>query len=282
MVRQRAGILLGLLSILFAAQAFSEQPLVPTAREVLTCGKREGDLFKGWARMAGHSTPASALKSLSNADIFSVQMSDGRTIRGIRARAAGRMYKFVLVIPGNGWIAQTFDPYISQFAKAGFDVYVPDFRGYGLSQPAVPTMQGIVADYRDLSRWIWAQQYRRGYVYAFSFGGVVAVDALDLRRFSRVVLDAAPAHPAQLLGLTCSVSYDPEHYLPGSCRNVVLMHGTRDWVLRRWKVQDLINAAAKCGATLDIGKPRGHPFQLEWPSTSEGRVQDVIQHFGAQ
>lgn len=274
------------LILVFAAAVFGQSgradDISPTSREVLTCGDREGKLFQSWSRAAGKSTTASAIASAPGAEIFDIPMQDGRTIRGIRLRTAAKARGFVLVIPGNAWIAETFSSYAAQFTAAGLDVYIPDFRGYGLSQPGIPSVSAMMADYSEVSKWIWTQGYTEGYVYGFSFGGVVAVDALaGDTSFKKIVVDSVPSHPAHILGLTCTVNYDPSEHLPADCSKLVVMHGTSDWLVSNKKARDFLDKAKACGATLDAGKPRGHPFQIEWRSTSMGRIHDVIEHFTA-
>jgi pimeloyl-ACP methyl ester carboxylesterase len=257
-------------------------PAAPTPREIAHCGEQERDLFQTWSKVAGTSTEQDALASAPGAEMFDIPMADGRVIRGVRIRGSADTRRFVLVIPGNAWLAKNFAPYGAGLSSGGFDVYIPDFRGYGLSQPGIPTMNAIVADYREIAAWIWSQGYDDGYLYAFSFGGVVAAAAFsDDTKFKRIVLDAVPSRPIARLKLTCSINYDPVDRLPADCHNMVVMHGTSDWVVRRRGAQEFLNKAEACGALLDTGKRRGHPFQIEWQSTKQRRLQDVINYLAA-
>lgn len=58
------------------------------------------------------------------------------------------------------------------------------------------------------------------------------------------------------------------------------MHGTSDWVIGRNSTEELIAQIKSCGGALNIEKSRGHPFQIEWRSTSRARLMDVMAHLG--
>jgi dienelactone hydrolase len=268
-----------------SAKAIAEDSTTATPREIAACGNNELSMFQTWSRIAGKSTDKSALSKVSNAQVFSVSMRDGRTIRGLRVYSTqSPAPSALLVIPGNAWLAQDFAKYAAWMAEQNIDVYIPDFRGYGLSAPAVPTMSAMVDDYREVGHWLVREHsYHATYLYAFSFGGVVALNAFaDDDPFTRIVLDAVPSRPIELFKLTCDVQFDPVDHVPSDCHSVTVMHGTSDWVVNRPSAQELLDKLKACGATLDIDKPRGHPFQIELSSTRRSRLTDVLNHLRLQ
>ena len=139
-------------------------------------------------------------------------------------------------------------------------------------------MSAILADYKDIVAWLQTQGYRNLYLYAYSFGGVIALNAFPAdQSFRRIVLDSVPARPSEM-GFSCKPSYDSIDRIPSSCPNITFMHGTSDWVIPRPLTQPLIDAIRACGGLLDIEESRGHPFQIEWESSKVKRINAMIRH----
>jgi len=117
-----------------------------TEREIFTCEK-EQKLFKSWSWWAGNTTKERALKMAPDANIIAIQAGDGRVLRGLQFTALYEPLGAVLVMPGNAWIAQKFAKYADIFVVEKLDVYVMDYRGYGLSKPGIPSIHAIIKDY---------------------------------------------------------------------------------------------------------------------------------------
>ena len=127
------------------------------------------------------------------------------------------------------------------------------------------------------------KSYDKLFLYAFSFGGVVAANSFGKNSpFNKIVLDSVPSRPSKVLGIKCSLSYSPVDKIGTLCSDLTFMHGTSDWVIGRRNTQELIEHIKNCGGELDVNKSRGHPFQIEWKSTSRARIKDVIGHFGLE
>jgi pimeloyl-ACP methyl ester carboxylesterase len=249
----------------------------PTQREIYTC-EDERKRFSLWSWFAGDLPEASLLERVSGSEIVTFTTTDNRALRGLRLRAGAKSRDALLIIQGNMWSTKAFADIAWLFPKETFDVFFFDFRGYGLSTPANPTISAIVNDYRDIGLWLKKQGYRHLYLYAYSFGGVVALSSFsDSRVFRRIVLDSVPARPSQM-GFKCKQSYDPIDKLPRSCPHLVFMHGTSDWVVSRRDTQPLIDAVRECKGQLDIEESRGHPFQIEWASSKIRRIEAMVHH----
>jgi pimeloyl-ACP methyl ester carboxylesterase len=252
----------------------------PTSREVYTCEDEE-KYFSGWSAAASlFFSEERLVRKYPQAHLVTVPMGDGRSVRGLHFPASGNVLGAVLVIPGNAWRVGQFARYAEFLTANHLDAYMFDFRGYALSRPGIPTVSAIVADFKEIGSWLASKGHPKLYLYSFSFGGVLALNAFPQGPpFTRIVLDSAPSRTSQM-GFQCKPSYDPVDVLPGDCSHLIVMHGTSDGVLPREWTQELISAVSSCGGTIDTDKPRGHPFQMEWLSSRRSRLADVCRHFG--
>lgn len=273
-----------LLLLTISGEVHANDPEVPplSPREQYTC-KDEAKRFNSWASLAGRLELDSLQANSLGVQLNEVEMVDGRVIRGISLRTSKPRSNAVLVIGGNGWSAKPFlRSVLPNFAAFDTDVYYFDFRGYGMSTPAYPTMHAIIEDYRDLAKWLLSQGHTKLYLYAFSFGGVVALASFpQLSPFARIVVDSSPSRASEF-DFLCSPTYETVDFLPTKCTQLTIMHGTSDWVMPRPKVQELIEAARNCGATIDVSANRGHPFQIEFGSSRKSRVETVMKHLGIE
>lgn len=272
-------IILILLCSLVKAEA-SEVASPPTKREKYTC-KDEGKRFRSWAWFAGQLDPKKLNAEVPAFQQTNIKMKDGRIIRGVLSKGARSNKNAVLIIGGNGWSSKSMvDDVLPIFTTFNTDIYYFDFRGYGMSTPGNATMHAFIEDYRDIAEWLMNEGHERLYLYAFSFGGVVALASFpELSPFERVVIDSAPSRASDF-GFRCTPSYESVDFLPKDCTKLIVMHGTSDWVIPRAKVTELIETSIQCGATVDIEVNRGHPFQFEWSSSRKRRTLTIMKHFG--
>ncbi|HEX2855756.1 MAG TPA: alpha/beta fold hydrolase [Opitutaceae bacterium] len=276
--RRTAVWLLLLLSVIPHVSDGADVEIPKTARETYTCEKEER-YFASWSKLAGTLTEEEIVKRVPDSNIESVQAGDGRVLKGIRiAREKDNKYA-LLIIQGNAWSSRGFSKAVAPFfIVPKLDLFFFDFRGYGLSKPANGSLAAIVSDYRDIADWLVRKGYTHLYLYTYSFGGVIALNAFPtLAPFKRVVIDAAPARLGDF-GFKCDPSYDPADKLPKSCPSLVFMHGTTDGVVRRRGVQSLIDSVRANGGAVDVGQSRGHPFQMEFNSSRKNRVAAIIHH----
>ena len=100
---------------------------------------------------------------------------------------------------------------LQYFRKLDVDVYVYDYRGYGLSE-GNSRLAAIVADYREIAASLNAQPYRRRLLYGMSMGGVILLNAVGASSdYSALVIDSAPS---RISPYGCPKIYDPVHHLP--------------------------------------------------------------------
>ena len=102
---------------------------------VAVCGRfKEPILFSIWASLA--ESQASPAGEWANSERLAITMRDGAVIKGFRIKSTLTSEKPIaslLVVQGNAMLAQTLLSTFGSFSKSGFDVYLFDFRGYGMS-----------------------------------------------------------------------------------------------------------------------------------------------------
>lgn len=270
------------LAIMLCSLAHSAEPSIAyTERETYTC-EDEQKQFESWSRWAGGMGEPELLQQVPKAQVKDVRAGDGRILRGLQIQGTPTAKDALLVIPGNAWSTKGFSRIASLFPSDKLTIFLFDFRGYGISKPGNPTMSAILSDYQDIATWLKAQGYRSLYLYAYSFGGVIALNAFPAGQpFRRIVIDSVPARPSEM-GFKCKPSYDPIAKVPGSCSNITFMHGTSDWVIPRTYTQPLITSIGACGGVLDIDESRGHPFQIEWKSSRIKRIDAMVRHLNLE
>ena len=120
-----------------------------TQRERTTC---EGEAFTFWlwSFLAGATNPDEVL-SIPNTELITFLTNDRRTLKGFRLESDHMPAKgYVLVIQGNGWLASQLAPYLIPLRNIGLDIYIYDFRGYGLSKPGLRRFAAIIEDYQEI------------------------------------------------------------------------------------------------------------------------------------
>ena len=253
--------------VCFPDISFAEE----TQRERTTC-KGEAFTFWLWSFLAGATNPDEVL-SIPNTELITFLTNDRRTLKGFRLKSDHMPAKgYVLVIQGNAWLASQLAPYLIPLRNIGLDVYIYDFRGYGLSKPGFRRFAAIIEDYQEIIDELNAS-YEYKFIYSFSFGGVVLLNALnDYSSFDLVVIDSSPS---TLNEFNCKENYSPVDKLPNNCSNFYFISGTKDNVIKQKKMSKLLEKGQECGALQDINKPRGHPFQDESNDIRRKRVYEL-------
>lgn len=234
----------------------------PTSREMtVTCGKEE-IVFDYWTIAAGRPNISDDEATKENITKLALRTADGRTLAGLRLNASGQSKGVVLVIQGNAWAAVTIARDLEFLRQAGFDVLVYDFRGYAMSRPGIPRFKAIIQDYREIFASVRALKDHRIYIYSFSGGGVVAIDALsDQPGWNAVVVDSAPARLPEFLKCPANAGLDPIDHLPANTSNMLFISSISDGVVHHAEALPLLDAAAARGADVRSPKNWSHPFQ---------------------
>jgi alpha/beta superfamily hydrolase len=234
-----------------------------SALEETVCGIKEPIVFWLWSSMAG--TPdSSRVSGFSNIEPFSIPTVDGRTLWGYRLKAmssGGELTVdargYLLVAQGNAMLADQIAGNFMDFSRAGYDVYIFDYRGYGRSQ-GKRRLKAILSDYREIIEHLDSQPYSTHLFYGMSFGGIVLLDALKGRADNRlVVIDSTPS---RLSDYGCPQEYDPVGNLPKDSSNLFFVAGLKDRVVKPAMSRELLELAKARGASVLVDPEMAHPF----------------------
>lgn len=241
-----------------------------------TCGNWEKVTFSIWSFLASKADGGDALR-LPNVESETILAQDGINLRGFHMKASGAApLGAILVIQGNATLANRLVPSLEPFRTLGFDVYVFDFRGFGRSDGA-RRLRLMLADYQQISSNIRSRAYRRFIVYAYSFGGTLALDSLGRdAKFDALILDSTRS---RIRDFGCPVEFDPIEHLPQACSNLLLITGSADRVIPSAKMEELLTRAKNRGAEIVRAKGWGHPFQESDGRPRMKRLTEFLERF---
>jgi alpha/beta superfamily hydrolase len=249
-----------------------------TGLEKAVCGIKEPFIFWRWSNMAG--TPDSArVSSFSNVEPISISTVDGRMLQGYQLKAVSsgpelttNAKGYLLIAQGNAMLADQILGSFMEFAQAGLDVYIFDYRGYGRSQ-GKRRLKAIVSDYREIIDHLDSRLYSARLFYGISFGGIVLLDALHGRADNRwIVIDSTPS---RLSDYGCPEMYDPVENLPKDSSNLLFVVGLKDLVVNPAMSKELVELAKIRGASVMVDPEMAHPFMDQNMSVHNRRIKAV-------
>jgi len=225
--------------------------------ETSVCGfLREPLAFWLFQRAAG-SPDERRVAGMPGIEKLAFTTGDGRVLGGYALRVA-RAQGYLLVAQGNAMLADQVIGAFQVFRDAGLDVYLYDYRGYGLSQ-GKSRLRAFVSDYRELVTALNAGDYRRRYLYGLSMGGVILLNAVgssDL--YDAAVIDSSPSRVSPM---GCPADYDPVRHLPADAGRLMFIVGLRDRVVTPFEMAEMTRVARDRGAHVLEGPEFAHPFQ---------------------
>jgi alpha/beta superfamily hydrolase len=225
--------------------------------EISVCGMlREPLAFWLFRRQAG-SANAGRVAGIRDIERLTFTTRDGRQLGGYRLRAAVPR-GYLLVAQGNAMLADQIMGDLHIFRDRGFDVYVYDYRGYGLSE-GKSRLAALVSDYREIVAHLNSRSYRRRVLYGMSMGGVILLNAVGLSgSFDAMVVDSSPS---RISHLGCPERYDPVSHLPADSSRLTIIAGERDRVVHPAEMEELMDTAKSRGAQVVRRMEYAHPFQ---------------------
>ncbi len=167
------------------------------------------------------------------------QVEDDVKLHGLHFQPVGQSKGTVLYFHGNADNLDRWGQYAADFTRLGYEVIMPDFRGYGKSE-GYPTEQALYADARTVWDHIGQACDRPTILYGRSLGSAVAsrlagqvpCDLLVLEtpfdEFSSAAFSLFK--PAFSLLEQSPVFSNQDHLSLVSARTAIF-HGTRDWVV---------------------------------------------------
>ena len=190
-------------------------------------------------------------------DAVSFTTRDGRVLRGFRLIAAPPRKGFILVAQGNATLAERLLAHLGGLARAGFDVWIYDYRGYAGSE-GKRRLKAIVGDYRELYARLACDVPGERLLYGMSFGGIVLLNVIGAgTEFDRAVIDSTPS---RIAGYGCPKRYDPIRNLPADSARLLLIQGARDRVVPAEDSAELLDAAEARAARVMRSPRFAHPF----------------------
>jgi len=242
--------------------------------ETSVCGfLREPLAFWSFRRAAG-APDARRVAGIRDLEPIRYTTRDGRRLGGYMLRAPGNPRGYLLVAPGNAMLADQVVGEFQIFRERGFDVYVYDYRGYGLSEGR-SRLAAIVSDYRDLVAYLNTQNYRRHALYGMSMGGVILLNAVGTGgSFHALVVDSSPS---RISHLGCPESYDPVNHLPADCSRIKIISGERDRIVHPAEMEEILMTAGSRGAQIARRLDFAHPFQDATSEVRQRRFKEVAE-----
>lgn len=243
--------------------------------EKTVCGAlREPLAFWLWQRMAGHPDK-SRFAHTPNVQPIQFTARDGVILGGYKL--ASRVPKgYVLVAQGNAMLVDQLVADLELFREQGFDVYLYDYRGYGLSG-GKSRLAAIIADYTDIVSHLNTLGYTRRFLYGISIGGVMLLNAVGRsHNFDAAVIDSSPSY---ISNYGCPESYDPIRHLPEDSSHIMIISGARDHIVSPAQMAELIRIGASRGAYVFRDIEFSHPFQDKSPEIHSRRLGEVTRFF---
>ena len=250
--------------------------------EERVCGVKEPFIFWLWSSAAGRPNPK-RLDGLNNIKDIAYKTKDGRTLRGYQLAVQetklaeeNKAKGFLLVLQGNAILADQILADFSRYAQAGYDVYIYDYRGYGRSE-GKRRLKAMVSDVKGIINFLSTKSYKKRFVYAMSFGGILLLDALDAHiKLDKVIIDSTPS---RLSNYGCPKDYDPISHLPKECSNYMFITGQLDRVVTTRMAKDMVKKGQQCHAKIISDAEFAHPFMDANFSVHQRRMQTIEQFF---
>ncbi|WP_194756377.1 alpha/beta hydrolase [Aliidiomarina indica] len=237
-------------------------------RERTVCGfLKERLYFSLWSSQAPARDPDRVtLNPLVEAVEFVTD--DQRTLRGYRYRAHNEDDEtvepkgYLLVAMGNAMVSDQMISTLAPYARAGFNAYVFDYRGYADSEGR-RRINAIVKDYEEIIS-NFSEQYSGGLLYGTSLGGLVILNAIsEHANFTRAVIDSSPS---RLSDHGCPQRLDAiNHVTEDNASKLFVITGARDRVLNDSMTAPLRQRADEVGARTHHGEQFDHPFMDAGP-----------------
>jgi pimeloyl-ACP methyl ester carboxylesterase len=242
--------------------------------EAAVCGAlREPFMFWLWHMLAG-SPNQQRLAHIKNVERLRFVTRDGIELGGYKLTAQNAKGS-LFVAQGNAMLADHLVAELQFFHDLGLDVYIFDYRGYGLSH-GKSRLAAIVADYQELVAHLNTQGYAQQFLYGISIGGVILLDAVgDSHAYTRLVVDSSPS---RISSLGCPERYDPVRHLPEDGVRLMIISGAQDRVVTPRQMAELISEARRRGARVLQDQDFAHPYQDVAVETHQRRL-DAIAAF---
>jgi alpha/beta superfamily hydrolase len=246
-----------LVYLLFAASGtrtvFAQEADVESA----VCGSvREPLMFWLWSSMAGSPNPK-RVSHMKNLEQIRFKTRDGIELGGYKL-AATNPKGYLLVVQGNAMLADQLIADLQSFRDSGLDVYIFDYRGYGMSK-GKSRLAAITADYFEIVSYLNTLGYAKRLLYGISMGGIVLLNAVGRSQtYTRLVVDSSPS---RISDFGCPERYDPVAHLPEDSSRLMIISGAKDQVITPSQMDELVRLGGSRRGRVLLDNEFAHPYQ---------------------
>jgi alpha/beta superfamily hydrolase len=243
--------------------------------ETAVCGSvREPLMFWLWRSTAGSPNPA-RVAQIANLEQIRFKTRDGIELGGYKL-AAKSTKGYLLVAQGNAMLADQLVADLQTFRDLGLDVYIFDYRGYGISK-GKSRLVAITGDYAEIVAHLNTRGYEKRLLYGLSMGGVILLNAVGRSQpYTKLVVDSSPS---RISDFGCPERYDPVAHLPEDSSRLMIVTGSRDEVVRPSQMDELIRVAKSRRGRVLQDNEFAHPYQDLSPATHRRRQNEVATFF---
>ena len=263
-----------LVYLLFAASGtrtvFAQEADVESA----VCGSvREPLMFWLWSSMAGSPNPK-RVSHIKNLEQIRFKTRDDIELGGYKLAAANPK-GYLLVVQGNAMLADQLIADLQSFRDSGLDVYIFDYRGYGISK-GKSRLAAIAADYFEIVSYLNTLGYAKRLLYGISMGGIVLLNAVGRSQtYTRLVVDSSPS---RISDFGCPERYDPVVHLPEDSSRLMIISGAKDQVITPSQMDELVRVGGSRRGRVLLEDEFAHPYQ-DLSDTIHRRRQNEVAAF---
>ena len=225
--------------------------------ESAVCGSvREPFMFWLWSSMAGSPNPQ-RVSHIKNLEQTRFKTRDAIELGGYKL-AATNPKGYLLVVQGNAMLADQLVADLQSFRDLGLDVYIFDYRGYGISK-GKSRLAAIAADYFEIVSYLNTLGYAKRLLYGISMGGIVLLNAVGRSQtYTRLVVDSSPS---RISDFGCPERYDPVAHLPEDSSRLMIISGAKDQVITPSQMDELVRVGGSRRGRVLLDNEFAHPYQ---------------------
>ena len=243
--------------LLFAASGTKTALAQEADVESAVCGSvREPFMFWLWSSMAGSPNPQ-RVSHIKNLEQIRFKTRDAIELGGYKL-AATNPKGYLLVVQGNAMLADQLVADLQSFRDLGLDVYIFDYRGYGISK-GKSRLAAIAADYFEIVSYLNTLGYAKRLLYGISMGGIVLLNAVGRSQtYTRLVVDSSPS---RISDFGCPERYDPVAHLPEDSSRLMIISGAKDQVITPSQMDELVRVGGSRRGRVLLDNEFAHPYQ---------------------
>jgi alpha/beta superfamily hydrolase len=225
--------------------------------ETAVCGSvREPFMFWLWRSVAGSPDPK-RVSNIKDLEQIHFKTRDGVKLGGYKLTAT-KPKGYLLVAQGNAMLADQLVADLQTFRDLGLDVYIFDYRGYGISK-GNSRLAAIAGDYAAIVSYLNTLGYAKRLLYGISMGGIVLLNAVGRSQmYMRLVVDSSPS---RISDFGCPERYDPVAHLPEDSSRLMIISGAKDQVVAPSQMAELVRVGGSRRGRVLLDNEFAHPYQ---------------------